>query len=163
MKTKNSALTNLISAGQGAELNAAGLRVWGDNWEAQFTDLGQDHDTFSGDVPAQVHELAVWDDASTRGEAQAIEQALHTPGPWTHTPSRVNTHPNTTRRDIVAESQFGPAFIAGDVSQSDASLIAAAPDLLQVVADYVLLCDLHDYVGAVPDAARQALRKAKGE
>jgi len=44
-----------------------------------------------------------------------------------------------------------------------ARLIASAPDLLQVVADYVLLCDLHDYVGAVPDAARAALRKAKGE
>jgi len=46
---------------------------------------------------------------------------------------------------------------------SAARLIAAAPDLLQVVADYVLLCDLHNYVGAVPDAAREALRKAKGE
>jgi ABC-type bacteriocin/lantibiotic exporter with double-glycine peptidase domain len=46
---------------------------------------------------------------------------------------------------------------------SAARLIASAPDLLQVVADYVLLCDLHDYVGAVPDAARAALRKAKGE
>lgn len=66
MKTKNSALTNLLSAGFNAELNAAGLRVWGDNWEAQFTDLGQDHDTFTADVPSQVHDLAVWDAASTR-------------------------------------------------------------------------------------------------
>ena len=47
--------------------------------------------------------------------------------------------------------------------KANARLISAAPDLLQVVADYVLLCDLHDYVGAVPDAAREALRKAKGE
>jgi hypothetical protein len=66
MKTKNLALTNLLSAGFKAELNAAGLRVWGDDWEAQFTDLGQDHDTFTGQVPAKVHELAVWDDATTR-------------------------------------------------------------------------------------------------
>ena len=66
MKTKNSALTALRAAGFNAELNAAGLRVWGDSWEAQFTDLGQDHDTIAGDVPAQVHDLAVWDDASTR-------------------------------------------------------------------------------------------------
>ena len=66
MKTKTSALTALRAAGFNAELNAAGLRVWSDSWEAQFTDLGQDHDTFAGDVPAQVHELAVWDDASTR-------------------------------------------------------------------------------------------------
>ena len=68
MKTKTSALTALLAAGFNAELNAAGLRVWGDNWEAQFTDLGQDHDTFTGQVPEQVHELAVWDDASTRAE-----------------------------------------------------------------------------------------------
>jgi len=46
---------------------------------------------------------------------------------------------------------------------SAARLISAAPDLLQVIADYVLLCDLHDYVGGVPDAAREALCKAKGE
>jgi hypothetical protein len=68
MKTKTSALTALRAAGFNAQLTTAGLRVWGDNWEAQFTDLGQDHDTFAGDVPAQVHELAVWDDASTRAE-----------------------------------------------------------------------------------------------
>jgi len=68
MKTKNSALTALLAAGFNGELNAAGLRAWGDSWEAQFTDLGQDHDTFLGDVPAQVHELAVWDAASTRSE-----------------------------------------------------------------------------------------------
>ncbi len=43
------------------------------------------------------------------------------------------------------------------------NLISAAPDLLQVVEDYVLLCDLHGHVGAVPSAAREALRKAKGE
>jgi hypothetical protein len=66
MKTKTSALTALRAAGFNAQLNAAGLRVWGDNWEAQFTDLGQDHDTFAGDVPAQVHELAVWDDPFAR-------------------------------------------------------------------------------------------------
>ena len=66
MKTKTSALTALISAGFNAELNAAGLRVWGDNWEVQFTDLGQDHDTFTGDVPSIVHDLAVWDCEETR-------------------------------------------------------------------------------------------------
>ena len=73
MKTKNSALTALLAAGFNAELNAAGLRVWGDNWEAQFTDLGQDHDTFIGQVPEQVHELAVWDDAATRNEIATTE------------------------------------------------------------------------------------------
>jgi hypothetical protein len=74
MKTKTSALTALRAAGFNAQLNAAGLRVWGDNWEAQFTDLGQDHDTFAGDVPAQVHELAVWDDPFARAEYAILNE-----------------------------------------------------------------------------------------
>jgi hypothetical protein len=45
---------------------------------------------------------------------------------------------------------------------ANARLIASAPDLLQVVEDYLLLCQLHDWVGAVPDAARAAIAKAKG-
>jgi hypothetical protein len=48
-------------------------------------------------------------------------------------------------------------------SQANARLIAAAPDLLKVVEDYVLLCDLHDYIGAVPDAARTVIRKVEGK
>ena len=66
MKTKTSALTALISAGFNAKLTAAGFSVWGDNWEARFTDLGQDYDTFIGEVPAKVHDLAVWDCEETR-------------------------------------------------------------------------------------------------
>jgi hypothetical protein len=60
-------------------------------------------------------------------------------------------------------SDFVTETVAENIEEKTAHLISAAPDLLQVVADYVLLCELHDYVGAVPDAARAALRKAKGE
>jgi hypothetical protein len=62
-----------------------------------------------------------------------MNNTLHTPGPWAHTKSREHSNPDTARRDIVAESQFGPAFIAGDVSQFDAALISAAPDLLSAL------------------------------
>jgi hypothetical protein len=81
-----------------------------------------------------------------------MKNTLHTPGPWKHDPTwGIIKHGKT---EICA-------LHSGNLA--NANLIASAPDLLQVVADYVLLCDLHDYVGAVPDAARAALRKAKGE
>ncbi len=108
-----------------------------------------------------------------------MKNTLHTPGPWAiHTcnengPSLDSFYLSTTAQtwDGNEEDRIVCRFPTGTGQFSDmgrenlanARLIASAPDLLQVVADYVLLCDLHDYVGAVPDAARAALRKAKGE
>jgi hypothetical protein len=81
-----------------------------------------------------------------------MKNTPHTPAPWKHDP-------------IWGLIEHGKTQICAlhSGNLANARLISAAPDLLQVVADYVLLCDLHDYVGAVPDAAREALRKAKGE
>jgi hypothetical protein len=95
-----------------------------------------------------------------------MNNTLHTPGPWTHTPSREHSNPDTTRRDIVAESQFGPAFIAGDVSQSDAHLISAAPDLLSALIELERVessphSETVRYLAR--ENAREAIRKAKGE
>ena len=42
-------------------------------------------------------------------------------------------------------------------------LISAAPDLLQVARDYVLLCQLHGMEGAVLDSALSAIAKAEGK
>jgi hypothetical protein len=85
-------------------------------------------------------------------KTKIMKKTLHTPGPWKHDPTwGIIKHGKT---EICA-------LHSGNLANSN--LIASAPDLLQVVEDYVLLCDLHDYVGAVPDAARAALRKAKGE
>jgi hypothetical protein len=47
--------------------------------------------------------------------------------------------------------------------QANAHLISAAPDLLQVAKDYVLLCQLHGMEGAVLDSALSAIAKAEGE
>jgi hypothetical protein len=94
----------------------------------------------------------------------------HTPGPWTHTPSREQGNPDTTRRDIVAESQFGPAFIAGDVSQSEADLIASAPDLLSACEGFLALFKSgknseprNPYTRPEVKAAIVAIAKAKGQ
>lgn len=64
----------------------------------------------------------------------------HTSGPWRTVVASAQFNPDTLRRDIIGKCEFGDAFVAGDISQEDARLIAAAPDLLAVlsaiVADY---------------------------
>jgi hypothetical protein len=85
----------------------------------------------------------------------------HTPGPWTHTPSREHSNPETTRRDIVADSQFGPAFIAGDVSQHDAQLISAAPNLIAVLS--AIVSDYHALQGSQGASASLGAEFTAGE
>jgi hypothetical protein len=46
--------------------------------------------------------------------------------------------------------------------EANARLIAAAPELLQIAEDYVLLCELIYWEGSVLDAAREAIAKVKG-
>ena len=52
--------------------------------------------------------------------------------------------------------------VAVAYDEQDAPLLAEAPALLAVVEDYLLLDELHDYVGAVHDAARMAVQRVKG-
>ena len=61
---------------------------------------------------------------------------------------------------MVAEirASFGP----DDEKMANARLIAAAPDLLQVARDFVLLSQLHDWEGAAIDFAKATLAKAEG-
>lgn len=53
-------------------------------------------------------------------------------------------------------------FIAKTQSEGNAQLIAAAPDLLQVARDFLLLAQLHDWEGAAIDFAKVTLSKAEG-
>lgn len=46
--------------------------------------------------------------------------------------------------------------------KANACLISAAPDLLQVAREYVLLCQLHGMEGAALDSALSAIAKAEG-
>ena len=85
----------------------------------------------------------------------------HTPKPWIVTASS-NPKNGTAWRDIVSMgSVFSPSYV-GEACGQDAFLFAAAPDLLQVARDFVLLCELHDWEGAVLDAAKEAISKAEG-
>ncbi len=70
-----------------------------------------------------------------------------------------------------AQSVADVEFAALDRPEADPSgvtlaahtrLIAAAPDLLEVARDYVLLCQLHDIEGAVLDSALAAIAKVEG-
>jgi hypothetical protein len=45
---------------------------------------------------------------------------------------------------------------------ANANLIAAAPDLLQVAQDFLLLAALHDWEGAAIDFAKATVSKAEG-
>jgi len=49
-----------------------------------------------------------------------------------------------------------------DSIEANARLIAAAPDLLQVTKDFLLLAALHDWEGAAIDFAKATLAKAEG-
>jgi hypothetical protein len=87
----------------------------------------------------------------------------HTPGPWAILERAEDSRTHISNGAHIV-CTLGTTRTDGSPNHSpNALLIAAAPDLLQVVEDYLLLCQLHDYVGAVPDAARSAIAKAKGE
>jgi hypothetical protein len=89
-------------------------------------------------------------------------KAQHTPGPWSYDSfGHTSLAFNDTRKDYSARIDWH-TDMGGNEIDANARLIASAPDLLQVVEDYLLLCQLHDWVGAVPDAARAAIAKAKG-
>ena len=75
----------------------------------------------------------------------------HTPGPWKHD-------------ETWGLIKYGKTEICAlhSGNEANAHLIAAAPDLLQVARDYVLLCQLHGMEGAVLDSALAAIAKAEG-
>lgn len=97
--------------------------------------------------------------AIERGEAQAIVEipALHTRSPW-----NVSLYNNVTSRNgTIAKIEQMPGNDEAE-RKANARLISAAPDLLQVAKDYVLLCQLHGMEGAVLDSALSAIAKAEG-
>jgi hypothetical protein len=61
----------------------------------------------------------------------------------------------------IADCDKGPLRSAGE-DLANAHLIAAAPDLLQVTKDFLLLAALHDWEGAAIDFAKATLAKAEG-
>ena len=96
----------------------------------------------------------------------------HTPGPWkiAHRMGRpivVNSTPTHGGPLDICEAYTHPMAHetikdALDVSEANARLIAAAPELLQVARDFLLLAALHDWEGAAIDFAKATVAKAEG-
>ncbi len=84
----------------------------------------------------------------------------HTDGPWHITKEKKYLTIGTFI--TVRDSHEG--VIAGTHvnDEANAKLIAAAPDLLQVTKDFLLLAALHDWEGAAIDFAKATLAKVEG-
>lgn len=83
----------------------------------------------------------------------------HTPGPWAVRESS-NPKNGTAWRDIVSTGDhFSPSYV-GEAIEQDASLIAAAPELLAALRMVIA----HDgrITGADWDTIRAAVDKAEG-
>ncbi len=91
----------------------------------------------------------------------------HTPGPWKaylygkdsygRTIATVGANDGNNR---ICE--LCAVDLPVDSIEANANLIAAAPDLLQVTKDFLLLAALHDWEGAAIDFAKATLAKAEG-
>ena len=82
----------------------------------------------------------------------------HTPGPWRYAPGEIVYGPSG---ESVASCRFVTNF--KDTNVANMRLVAAAPDLLQVAKDFLLLAQLHDWEGAAIDFAKTTLAKAEGQ
>jgi hypothetical protein len=82
------------------------------------------------------------------------ETVGHTPGPWL---ARESTSGNW----MVSDDNFGET-IAQVKEGANARLIAAAPELLVVLRDMVIGCEMHAIRLLGHDAARAAIAKAEG-
>ena len=93
----------------------------------------------------------------------------HTQGPW-----KVLENARGNGRICVTTANGAPVHailceidvrsIGTDylIRLANANLIAAAPDLLQVAQDFLLLAALHDWEGAAIDFAKATVSKAEG-
>jgi hypothetical protein len=84
----------------------------------------------------------------------------HTPGPW----RTVINMEQSNLRDILASGDSNGIFISSNANESNARLIAAAPELLTALewALEQLEDDLDPDYQAAFDAAMETVRKAKG-
>ena len=85
-----------------------------------------------------------------------MNNTLHTPGHW-------KKEGSTILQDITNKEVCKMLGKNEETQNANARLISAAPDLLQVARDYVLLCQLHGMEGAVLDSALSAIAKAEGK
>ena len=88
--------------------------------------------------------------------------STHTPGPWTAVHATVSAQIDVMEIAEVADMRVIPAsggWPTAGAPESDARLIAAAPELLKALQD---LCDTLGECG-MTEKARAAIAKATGE
>jgi hypothetical protein len=87
------------------------------------------------------------------------QQAQHTPGPWHLTPG-------SARRDgkaSITDQNWERVALVEDATETDARLIAAAPELLEAL-QYIVGWNPDDWSAETArDRARAAIAKAEGE
>lgn len=64
--TKQVAYNKLTKAGYSATIERDGLSVTGNAWAVFYSDRGQDYNSYTGNVPPEVDDLAVWDEPEAR-------------------------------------------------------------------------------------------------
>ena len=118
------------------------------------------------------------------GESQVTEKtatkAQHTPGPWSYAVGAFNDDDigATCGGSILSDSGYYVAAVHNDVAGGDivaranATLIAAAPELLEALSNLVRYSDDDEYghavdmslegIEALMNAARAAIAKAEG-
>ena len=98
------------------------------------------------------------------------DKKRHTQGPWHvgagNGEGSIFADNGRTRLEIGGTTLYPIARMGKGWNEEEdganARLIAAAPELLQIARDYVLLCQLHDIEGAVLDSALAAVAKVEG-
>ena len=82
----------------------------------------------------------------------------HTPGPWEVRPSS-NPRNGSNWRDIVSTGYFSPYYVS-EAQEHDASLIAAAPELLGAAKDLIEALNFAGNMKSPWHKQRQELRAA---
>lgn len=91
----------------------------------------------------------------------------HTQGPWKSYFYGKDSNGQTIATVAANDGnnricELCPFYPSENEISHNAYLIAAAPDLLQVTKDFLLLAALHDWEGAAIDFAKATLAKAEG-
>ena len=87
----------------------------------------------------------------------------HTPGPWRWTNTGYR-HLKTNAGADVHDFGCGCCSCTGDLSDADARLIAAAPELLEALESMVEMVEMNGFGKAYAmDIARAAIAKARGQ
>ena len=89
-----------------------------------------------------------------------MTEQKHSPAPWRVVPTTAKSA-GTHRRDVLSDGgPYAGAYVAGDILDVDARLIAAAPALLDALRALVDSPELADHVTPEIDAALEAIRLA---